>query len=687
MVFLEVIIHAGFIISAVIMSGIVNTAARKLKKIPLTVLQGLFFGIIIAIDLLCPFIAPWGTHFDVREVILNISGIFYGPLAGGIASLAAFAVRAWKGTPGTAAALVSIVLIYVLTSVFYIKIIKKQRWPELKTISILSIISNCISVLSIVVVPANHTPKILIVVFIMLVIYPLATIVSAKILRSFNKKDSILTELKQKDEILQQKNTELENAIAELRNETTLLQRSEEMFKNMFFNSSDAILLLQDGQIVNANDKSAKVLHYADRLELIGKFLHDIVADDKKWYASLQAMMDNVLTKDALEERESIFLDSNDIEIAVQVSMSMIFIDRMEHIYLSFKDIRDWKIRERKYISDSELDTLTGLYNRSYLKTFLQDINKDDYLPIGIIVADVNGLKVVNDFFGHSKGDDLLAETAKILKNSCRTDDLIARTGGDEFIYVLPNSSAEFLAEFIKRIYAQFQRKKFDWGAISVSMGYALKYTVGEDINEIIKKADENMYEEKSARSLKMRSDFLKYIYTQLLKKNEYKRMYQKTLDRLCALMAKRLFFSDTEREQLELTAKYYDISRFFERESDYENQSYAAETSYNLLKAVSLTNDIAEYVLYSKEKWDGSGKYGLKEKKIPVISQIVMLVEDYCSAFSLAVKEGTSDHGKISAHILKDMESKSGTFYNPDLFTVFKSVIVSVFAHQKRTA
>ena len=218
-------------------------------------------------------------------------------------------------------------------------------------------------------------------------------------------------------------------------------------------------------------------------------------------------------------------------------------------------------------------------------------------------------------------------------------------------------------------------------------MGYALKYTVGEDINEIIKKADENMYEEKSARSLKMRSDFLKYIYTQLLKKNEYKRMYQKTLDRLCALMAKRLFFSDTEREQLELTAKYYDISRFFERESDYENQSYAAETSYNLLKAVSLTNDIAEYVLYSKEKWDGSGKYGLKEKKIPVISQIVMLVEDYCSAFSLAVKEGTSDHGKISAHILKDMESKSGTFYNPDLFTVFKSVIVSVFAHQKRTA
>ena len=230
----------------------------------------------------------------------------------------------------------------------------------------------------------------------------------------------------------------------------------------MFFNSSDAILLLQDGQIVNANDKSAKVLHYADRLELIGKFLHDIVADDKKWYASLQAMMDNVLTKDALEERESIFLDSNDIEIAVQVSMNMIFIDRMEHIYLSFKDIRDWKIRERKYISDSELDTLTGLYNRSYLKTFLQDINKDDYLPIGIIVADVNGLKVVNDFFGHSKGDDLLAETAKILKNSCRTDDLIARTGGDEFIYVLPNSSAEFLAEFIKRIYAQFQRKKFD---------------------------------------------------------------------------------------------------------------------------------------------------------------------------------------------------------------------------------
>ncbi len=125
MVFLEVIVHAGFIISAVIMSGILNAAGRKLKKNFLAVLQGFFFGIIIVIDLLCPFIAPWGTHFDVREVILNISGIFYGPLAGAVASIAAFAVRAWKGTPGTVEALVSIVLIYILTSVFYIKIIKK----------------------------------------------------------------------------------------------------------------------------------------------------------------------------------------------------------------------------------------------------------------------------------------------------------------------------------------------------------------------------------------------------------------------------------------------------------------------------------------------------------------------------------------------------------------------------------
>ena len=112
-------------------------------------------------------------------------------------------------------------------------------------------------------------------------------------------------------------------------------------------------------------------------------------------------------------------------------------------------------------------------------------------------MGDLNGLKVVNDNLGHLEGDKLLVEIAKVLKGSCRKEDLVFRWGGDEFIILLPNSDYKLGKEICNRI--QLNCKNTDKTPIplSISLGVSTKINKQKDIDEILKEAEDMMYIEK----------------------------------------------------------------------------------------------------------------------------------------------------------------------------------------------
>jgi hypothetical protein len=91
----------------------------------------------------------------------------------------------------------------------------------------------------------------------------------------------------------------------------------------------------------------------------------------------------------------------------------------------------------------SSHDKLTGLYNRAHIDNAIVKLNNKDNLPMAMIMADVNGLKLTNDVFGHLEGDRLLQGIANVLRKSLRENDLIARWGGDEFLVVLTQADEE----------------------------------------------------------------------------------------------------------------------------------------------------------------------------------------------------------------------------------------------------
>ncbi len=166
-----------------------------------------------------------------------------------------------------------------------------------------------------------------------------------------------------------------------------------------------------------------------------------------------------------------------------------------------FKDITKQKQYEKEVEFISFHDKLTGLYNRYYFEEELKRLDTQRQLPISIIMADVDGLKNVNDRFGHSLGDKLIIEVANLLKDSCRKEDIIARWGGDEFIIFLPKTSEESALEVLNRIIEAYHSQKLDDEInISVSLGFATKNEENKNMEAVIEKADKNMYIDKGMK-------------------------------------------------------------------------------------------------------------------------------------------------------------------------------------------
>ena len=168
------------------------------------------------------------------------------------------------------------------------------------------------------------------------------------------------------------------------------------------------------------------------------------------------------------------------------------------------KEIED-KIRaEEKLKYFAAIDTLTGSYNRGMGLAFLENEFKNIRRNEGffsICYIDVNGLKFVNDNFGHFEGDELLVMVCKFIKGVTRDDDILCRLGGDEFIILFPNSKEEHVEKIIERIILNIDienKKKLRPYDISFSYGIVqVDYDNSMSIDEIIQTADAKMYEYK----------------------------------------------------------------------------------------------------------------------------------------------------------------------------------------------
>ncbi|MFO7876844.1 MAG: diguanylate cyclase [Desulfovermiculus sp.] len=180
-------------------------------------------------------------------------------------------------------------------------------------------------------------------------------------------------------------------------------------------------------------------------------------------------------------------------------------------LYLNgfINDITERRDMEERLKDLSIADSLTGVYNRNFFEEEMRRLSDGRNLPMGLIVCDINGLKLINDTKGHEEGDDLLRSCAEILCASFRKSDIIARIGGDEFVVLLSECSLKEVREGCARIregIADYQERQPEKG-LSVSLGYSVMDTSPVDVDLMFKRADDAMYKEKLQQSHSSRSE------------------------------------------------------------------------------------------------------------------------------------------------------------------------------------
>ncbi|MEI7616239.1 MAG: PAS domain S-box protein, partial [Actinomycetota bacterium] len=188
----------------------------------------------------------------------------------------------------------------------------------------------------------------------------------------------------------------------------------------------------------------------------------------------------------------AILISKEGIKKPIENSMAPIMgpENKLIGLVLVFRDISDKKKKQEEIIYLSYHDELTGLYNRRFYEEELKRLNTKRNLPMTIVMADLNGLKLVNDSFGHVMGDELIKKVANVLRKGFRADDIIARLGGDEFVIILPKTDVFEAAQIIKRLISIALKEKVSDFDISISIGYATKNNEDEDILEIFNSAE-----------------------------------------------------------------------------------------------------------------------------------------------------------------------------------------------------
>jgi diguanylate cyclase (GGDEF)-like protein/PAS domain S-box-containing protein len=165
------------------------------------------------------------------------------------------------------------------------------------------------------------------------------------------------------------------------------------------------------------------------------------------------------------------------------------------------RDISDRKAVEKKLTYLSSHDSLTGLYNRAFLDSAMEKAVEDGVFPLSIFVADLDGLKLVNDTLGHAAGDQLIKGCATVLRMAFRADDIIIRAGGDEFVVLLHGMAEGEAARMLTRVRVceeNFNRTQTG-PSLRISLGVATALK-GEDVVRMLGDADARMYAEKAMR-------------------------------------------------------------------------------------------------------------------------------------------------------------------------------------------
>lgn len=457
------------------------------------------------------------------------------------------------------------------------------------------------------------------------------------------------------------------------------LKESEEKYRSLV-NQSLEMLFLHDlsGNFLEVNKAVVMQTGYSDD-ELLRMNLFDLLPDNYDDCGVIQRQWKEwpVGQPVTMEER---YQRKDGTIYPVEVTTGKVVIGDKNYILALVRDITERKQAEDRIRFISFHDSLTRLYNRAFLEEEMKRLNTERQLPISIIMADLNGLKLVNDTYGHCIGDEMLQSAANILRESCREEDIIARWGGDEFIILLPQTVKDKAEEICKRINDKCCKAFVGDVPVSIALGVATKNNAEESLIVILKEAEDNMYKQKLTESRSIRSGVLNALLRTLAAKSYETEEHARRMLVVAQKIGEKIGLSDYDLNRLSLLVTLHDIGKINIseeiltkksplNEGEWEIIKKHPEIGYRVARATEEFAHIAEDILAHHERWDGLGyPRGLKGKEIPLLARIVAIADAY-----EVMSNGRPYKRPLSKEeIIAEYKRCSGTHFDPELVDVF---------------
>ncbi|MCA0386702.1 MAG: diguanylate cyclase [Firmicutes bacterium] len=439
----------------------------------------------------------------------------------------------------------------------------------------------------------------------------------------------------------------------------------------------DVIFILDNESRVLEYKSDEQACHFPERTLIMGRKLSEQLPGDSG-RALVEAIGRVLSINDLQTVNFSTTNDGEDFHYEIRLMRS----GKNEIVALCRDMTPQYKSLENiKYLSYH--DQLTGLYNRYMFEEEFKRLDVSRNFPLSIIMADVNGLKLINDCFGHPVGDQLLISFADALKKVFRADDIICRLGGDEFIVILPQTTYDEAERLIDRIQKSCGEVKFFELSLSVAFGVATKQEPNDAIKEVMKYAEDQMYKRKLFEGPVVKEQMVEKLLVSLFEESPVEKQHSDTVALYSVQLGEAIGLNETELETLRQAAVYHDIGKIaipkaiLEKqgqlmEEEMEQLKTHADIGYRILSSVNGMAECADVVLSHHEHWNGKGyPKGISGDEIPILSRIISLSDAFAAMTHERLYKPVLNEGEA----LEEIERYLGIQFDPVLGRKFISL------------
>ncbi len=472
--------------------------------------------------------------------------------------------------------------------------------------------------------------------------------------------------------------------IVELQRMQLDMAESEERYRALVQRSSEAILLIEPDtrQVIETNRHFQELLGYTET-ELQGMKVYDLVLDTP---TAVDRYYDEILpVQNELPVELRPFLHKEGHVVEVERTGVMVHLKGKKVYMVTARDVTERRMIEEKMHFLSFHDVLTGLYNRTYFEEELTRLERRRDGAVGLILFDLDGLKLVNDSFGHEQGDQLLVRTAELIQGCFREEDIVARIGGDEFAVIIRNASPEIMEEAIARVYAEVSGLRAQEQRIPLSLSAGYSYAGNKQVltKDLFREADNNMYREKLHRSQSARSAIVQTVMSLLEARDFITEGHADRLQGMLTRLARAVGLPESRMVDLRLLAQFHDIGKVGIPDrillkpgplspDEMSEMRRHSEIGHRIAQSSPDLLPVADWVLKHQEWWNGEGyPLGLSGERIPVECRILAIADAYDAMTSDRPYRKAMPHEAAIA----ELRRCAGTQFDPTMVELFIQV------------